>query len=392
MQRRPLENYSDVPMREIQFGKQITPPDDMEVLPEDSKYFMYFVTEVPDILGSERYFPSAITTIFKQSVNQPVLRHSILAVSSWMVDNQQGNTPPYTLNHLRKILPGVQKAIIESNITEAHILSVSFLAWLSLMTGDLCTTHHRLKGLFLMFLQARHLTVSGEPRNNPDPIMMFLYRLSIKIDNTLAYRNFPQAYPPITNHDRYHLQWLPHFIQDQKDIDDCLASFKLDDFTNRVCHLHHQARRLPIRNGSIESEIQDRAKSIALEHAAWSSLPNVKSHTLVEEIFPVFAGPQDVEAHQFLHYPAYRIIDSNFAQMMLIHASLGIHLSIVITNKLGPYPHNRYEFAVQVCRLYAALGTLPSIQKTGQSRIINALWLAGLVFANNCYPAGMSIL
>lgn len=66
-----------------------------------------------------------------------------------------------------------------------------------------------------------------------------------------------------------------------------------------------------------------------------------------------------------------------------------IHLSIVMTGKLGPYPRTKYEFAVQVRRIYAALGARSSIQKTGQSRILNALRLAGLVLGNDCYPAGM---
>jgi hypothetical protein len=77
-----------------------------------------------------------------------------------------------------------------------------------------------------------------------------------------------------------------------------------------------------------------------------------------------------------------------FAQMGLLHASLGIHLSIAKTGTLGPYPHSRYENAVQVCRIYAAMGAKPSIGKTGQSRLINALWLAGLVLGNPFYPAG----
>ena len=392
LQQRPIVNSTSAPMKDIQFSKRIPPPDDMEVLPIDSRYLTYFVTEIPGILGSDRFFPSAITTIFKQSVNQPTLRHSILAVSSWMTDNRQGRPPLYTLRHLQVILPGIQKAIIDLNITSAHILSVSFLSWLSLMTGDLYTTHRHLKGLFLMFLNTRHLSLQGEPYDNPDPIMMFLYRLSIKIDNTLAYRNFPQAYPPMTNHERYHRQWLPNFISKKEDIENCLAAFQIDDFTNRVCHLHHQARQLRKQNDSHESEIQDRAKSIATDHTAWLSLPIVQTHIPNEEgMFPIINATRIREKHQFLHYPEYPISDAVFAQMLLIHASLGIHLSIVMTGKLGPYPPTRYEFAVQVCRIYAALGARSSVRKTGQSRIINALWLAGLVFGNDCYPAGMSL-
>ena len=108
-----------------------------------------------------------------------------------------------------------------------------------------------------------------------------------------------------------------------------------------------------------------------------------------EGTFPIINATPTRENHRFLHYPVYPISDAVFAQMLLIHASLGIHLSIVMTGKLGPFPRTRCEFAIQVCRIYAALGTHSSVQKTGQSRIINALWLAGLVFGNDCYPAGM---
>src|SRR5271170_6750513 len=147
LQKRPIQNYTGAPMKEIQFGKPVPPPDDMEILPIDSRYLTYFVTEIPVILGADRFFPTAITTILKQSVNQPILRHSILALSSWMADNQQGRPPVYTLRLLQRILPGIQKAIHDLSITTTHILSVSFLSWLSLMTGDLYTAHRHLKGM-----------------------------------------------------------------------------------------------------------------------------------------------------------------------------------------------------------------------------------------------------
>src|SRR5271170_7679883 len=392
LQSKPFINHTNAPMKEITFGKPIPPPDDLEIMPDDSKYLTYFVTEVPDLLGSDRFFPSAITTIFKQSINQPVLRHSILAVSSWMTDNRQGRLPLYTLRHLERILPGIQKAIMDLNINTGHIVSVSFLSWLSLMTGDLNTTHRHLKGLFLMHLETRHLNIVGEPYDNPNPLIMFLYRMSIKIDNTLAYRNYPLAYPVMNNHDRSHRQWLAYYLSKEVDVEHCLATFRLDDFTNQICHLHLQARELRKQNESNESQIHDRAKTIAVEHAAWLNLALVRPHIpAVDEEFSFTNQSPTPDDAQFLHYPPYEIKDPMVGQMLMIHASLGIHLSIVVTGKLGPYPRIRYESAVQVCRIYAALGSSrPTIEKTGQSRMINALWLAGLVLGRDYYPAGMS--
>ena len=395
LQSNPIINYTNAPLKEITFGKPMPPPDDLEITPDDSKYLTYFVTEVPDILGSDRFFPSAINSIFKQSVNEPVLRHSILAVSSWMTDNRQGRLPLYTIRHLERILPGIQKAIHELNITTAHILSVSFLSWLALMTGDLCTTHRHLKGLFLMYLETRHLNILGEAYHNPDPLIMFLYRMSIKIDNTLAYRNYPLAYPVMTNQELSHRQWLAHYLSQETAIEQCLATFRLDDFTNQICHLHLHARQLRDQKESNESQIHDRAKTIAFELNAWLNLSVVRPHipaVSVETGLPVVSHHESSmrEDVQFLHFPPYRIKDAMFGQMMMIHASLGIHLSIIVTGKLGSYPRTRYEYAVEVCRIYAALrsSSQSTIEKTGQSRMINSLWLAGLVLGRDTYPAG----
>jgi hypothetical protein len=392
----PVNNYTSVPLPEIQFPRAMPPPDDMQVQAVDSRYLNFFLTEMPQILGSDRFFPTAISTIFQQSMNEPVLRHSILATASWMTDNHQARPPLYTLQHLQSCLPGIQKAIVDLKITPAHVFAVSFLSWLALMTGDLHATHRHLKGLFLMFLNMRHLSILGEPYENTDPNMMFLYRMSIKIDNTLSYRNFPLAYPPLTTHEKHHQQWLRHFICSQVDIDYCIASFQLDDFTNQICHLHHAVRELrrksealPTIDGAVqEVEIQAGAKHLFHQHRAWLSLPQIQSRIPVDKGFPVVGA--EGEESRFLHYPEYEITDPSLAQMLLIHASLGIHLSIVMTGKLGAYPRSRHDDAIQICRIYAALGVHPTIQKTGQSRLINSLWLAGLVLGNDCYPAGSS--
>jgi hypothetical protein len=389
-QRQTIKNYTEAPLRDIQFATPVPPADDNDVLPIDSKYFTYFVSQVPEILDCSHYFPNVISTVFTKSVEQPVLRHSILAMSSWMADNRQGQLPLYTLRHLERILPTIQKAIVDLDINDSHILSVSFLSWLSLMMGDLHTTHRHLKGLFLMFLQTRQLNLQGQPMSNPDPTMMFFYRMSIKIDNTLAYRNFSQAYPPLQTNETLHRQWLQHYISNQNDVEACLAAFKLDDLTNQICHVHHQVRQLRKQNrANVDSEIQSRAELLAREHTDWLQNPIVRPHIPTDEGYPTLLNQSSNEnSIRFLHYPAYRISNANFSQMILIHSSLAIHLSILITGKLGPYPHARYENAVQVCRVYASLGTLRNIMKSGQSTIINALWLAGLVLGNDCYPAG----
>jgi len=298
-------------------------------------------------------------------------------------------TPVYTHQHIQRILPGIQKAINDVKITSEHIHSVSILSWLALMSGDLCTAHRHQKGLFLMFLETRQISFDGTPTNNPDPMLMFLYRMALKVDNTLAYRNFPQAFPPITDHDCFHRQWLPHFITKQEDLESCLAAFKLDDFTNQICHLHRKARQLGYQSQiDLDPTLEPIATKLLTELEAWHSLPMIQPH--VPLIIPQNPFvPSSKTENQFLQYPPYSVKDPLFAQMMLIHASLLIHLSIVITGTLGPYPQLRHDFAVQICRIYAALvAEQGALKKTGQSRLINALWLAGLVFGSSDHSEG----
>jgi len=369
LQRRELADYSQEPIKQIQFLKDVPPPDDLEILPTDSKYFTYFVSEVPKVLGTVRFFPSAIASIFKQSINQPVLRHSILAVSSWIADNTSGRSTVNTHQYLGRVLPRIQAAIYESTITTADIISVSFLAWLAFMSDDLHLTQRHLKGLFLMFLETGHVNLNGDPKDNPDPLLMFLYRLSIKLDNNLAYRNFPLAFPPIGDHHAIHQQWLPHFISSKEEIEDCLASFKLDDFANQISHLHRRPKAEIVRRGSV----------IATELADWLTLPAAVRHR------PWTAFDRDSASQKlFLNHPPYPVEDGLWAADLLIHASLGIHLSIEMTGELGPRPLSRCEAAIQVCRIHGAIGTNTSVVgKTGNSRTLHALWLAGLVFNPN---------
>jgi len=374
LQRREITDYSQEPIRQIQFLMDLAPPDDLEVLPIDSKYFTYFISEVPKVLRADRFFRTAATSIFNQSINEPVLRHSILAVSSWIVDDVSGRSTVYPHQHLQRVLPRIRTAIYQSTITRADIISVSFLAWLAFMSDDFHLTQRHLKGLFLMFLEHGHLDLNGDPKDNPDPLLMCLYRLAIKLDNNLAYMNFPLAFPPLGDHTALHRQWLPHFIGNQEDMEDCLASFKLDDFTNQIAHLHRRPEPEIVRRGSV----------IATELAEWLTLPAVVRHESTASL-----DPSSDSQNLFLNHPPYPVDDRQWAEDLLIHAALQIHLSIEMTGELGPCPLGRCEAAVQVCRIHGAIGTkICDVGTTGHGKTLSSLFLAGLVFDPQSYATG----
>jgi hypothetical protein len=394
LQNEPIKNYTAIPLKEIKFNKAIVAPALPDIQPMDSKYLIYFLTEVPELLGCERFFRSAIPTILEQSLNQPILRHTILALSSWFVDNRLGWTPLSSLQHHSCALPGIQNAITELKITSEHITSVTLLSWLSLISGDMQAAHRHLMGLFLMFTAVGHLTPEGIPGENPDPMFMFLYRIAIKIDNTLAYRNFSLVFPLITDHVHIHRQWLSHFVSNPKELEICLSAFKLDDLTNQLCHLHSEVREMQqTRNPAIfGSRIQESYSKMKTNLKAWRSSPTLQEYTPVLDVPAVQVSPQiplESQIMQILHRSYYQVDDLVVAEMLMIYASLLIQLSISMEEKLGPFPESRIEAAIETCVIYASIGeAIETVKKTGESTMINALWLAGLVFEKKLFPTG----
>lgn len=221
--------------------------------------------------------------------------------------------------------------------------------------------------------------------------------MAFKIDNTLAYRNFPQVFPPPTDHDCYHRQWLSHFIPNQEGFDACLTSFKLDDFTNRITHLCREADQLPGQSGmtTIENGTTAAASKLVIELEAWRSLPMLQKHIPIvdEELFSSWDNvPSDTQVIQRIEQSSCQVgNDTLFPKLLIIHASLLIHLSIVIHEKLGPVPGSRVDAAVEICQIFASMSedALSPLKQAGESRLLNALWLAGLVLDKHRYPLGI---
>lgn len=112
---------------------------------------------------------------------------------------------------------------------------------------------------------------------------MFLYILSIKIDDTLAYRSFIQDYSPMTNHEPYHRQWVPHFNLKYNDIKNCQAVIPNRRLYKPSLSSPSSSKRTsqpkpfpwPLKSMS--------AKGIAINYTAWLSLPVVQAQILNDQ-------------------------------------------------------------------------------------------------------------
>ena len=389
LQSRPLRNEFFNPRDEFSITKALPPPDDMDTQVSDSNYLSFFLAEVPQFMGCICCLPQMVN-IFMQSVNQPILRHSILALSSAIQQTQGTLASLYIHRNIQKVIPHIQQAITDVKINNAHMVSVTFLGWLALTTGDLLTAHRHIRGLLSMLKVTHHISAAAKPtRNDPHPLAMFLFCMAVKADNYLGSRNQPYAIPPIQFNENYHRQWLKTTTTSEMHLQYCLATIQLDTLANNIGHLQRQARELRASGiPAAEAEIRRRITPMKMEHRAWVSRPYIEHHIKNNDVSKredFWTTPASLTFRNcFLSYPEYIIFDPLVAYMHLNHTALAIHMYLVESDNVNPHDNACYEPAVLICRIFTALNAALG-GKAG--KILNGclppLWFAGLVFADS---------
>lgn len=391
LQRRPLQNESFNPSDEIVIGRPLPPPDDMDVQVSDSDQLSFFLREVPKFMGCICCLPQ-IVNIFMQSINQPIIRHSILALSSVIQQSHGSPANLYIRRNVQQVIPQIQTAIRQVKINHSHMVSVTFLAWLALTSCDFATAHRHIRGIVSMLKVTNHILATAYPsRKEPNPLAMFLFCMAVKADNYLACRNQPLAIPPIQYNEEYHRQWLVHTTTNEMHLQYSLATIQLDCLANNIAHLHQKARKMRALSycspseDRIEEELARLIGPLRSAHKLWHSRPYIQHHITANE-YPAdsLADPNTCcHPSRFLWYPAYIIFDPLVAYMHLNHTYLTIHMNLVLSGRIDPGDRETSRAAVLTCRIYAALNTAMG---GNAGRMLNgclgALWFAGMVFAH----------
>jgi hypothetical protein len=367
--------------------KPLPPPADMGVQMVDSNYISYFLNEVPRVLGCTCCTPQ-IVDIFMQSINQPILRHSILALSSALCIGSRSSSV-YTRNKIQRIIPQIKEAITSVTIGSSHIVAVTFLAWLALAKGDLHAAHRHVGGLFSMLQTTHHLSSTADPlRPEPNPLVMFLFRLAVKADNTLGSRNQPYVFPVLRDHETYHRRWLTVATSSEVHLQYCLATIKLDDLANHIGHIHMGVDKLKMSGVHSEERTIVQTERIRIEHKTWLYRAYIHRHIGGNDpvTWKEWTEEQPMPINTFLEHRPYSIFDPLVAHMHLLHASLGIHLSIVKSERFQEYDDECFDAAILIARIYTALNNA-RVSGNGGNDVLIALWLAGLVFADKARPS-----
>lgn len=385
IQKRPLRNKTFNPRDEVKISKALPPPDDMYVQASDSNDLSFFLREVPQFMGCICCLPKMVD-IFTESINQPILRHSIVALSSAIQQAQGGLTSLYINRNIQYIIPQIQQAISEVKINTSHMVSVTFLAWLALTTCDFRKAHRHIRGLLSMLKVTNHISASAQyTSHDPDPLAMFLFCMAVKADNYLATRNQPFAIPPIQYNEKYHRQWLKTIVTSEMHLQYCLATVQMDCLTNNIIHLQRQATQLRLSGfPEAEGEIRRRMAPMRLQHKSWHSRPYIQNHIRSNDLRqnPCPDSCGSPSPSRFLSYPEYIIFDPLVAYMHMNHTCLTIHMNFILSGHV--HDDESYDAAILICRIFTALDSAlgGNAGKTLHG-CLTALWLAGMVFADN---------
>ena len=108
----------------------------------------------------------------------------------------------------------------------------------------------------------------------------------------------------------------------------------------------------------------------------------------MEQLHRQQAAPQIPPSKTFLNYPAYRFKNPLYACLLLTHYAMTISLSLIVNPRVGPRTPDRVEAALEICKIYAALG---GNHPVGSLTCLASVWWAGLTFDSRKYPHGNSI-
>ena len=368
------------------FRKGIPSPDSVDVQPEDAKYISFYLKEGPGYFGSP-CFVGEMLDIFTFSFSQPVLRHSILALSSMVQPLRseiEDQARTYALRNLRHVIPEIQTAITKVKITTAHLISVTFLIYYSIATHELRKAHTHVRGLFAMLKKSNLVSNDGTPiQSPPDPVLAFVYLLGIKADNILADRNQPYAFPLLRFDENFFRKWLTNTHRSEYDLQICLASIHLAFLCNNVGHLRNDTVQPRVQGGKeIESIIAERTEIIRKKHQSWLLRPYIQRHIQATTNAPY--NPSSNPTQRFLKYPPYQIFDPAVARMHFVHASLQIQLAIAQHGTIEGFNDQVFDAAVLICRIFAVVSTGPV--NLWLDLILTPLWLTGVVFGDKRRP------
>ena len=376
--------------------QQLRAPDAEMIQDFESPYVHFFLQRLPINMGFAQLFPSVFGSIFAHSMTNEGLRFMMLAVSSFLADNMAERPPLRSYRYLQMGIPRIQQALTDGQIDDALIYSVFLAAYLHLIGGELASTRRHLEGLRLLL--QRYSTAPGEFSADMPPELMFIYRMAIRMDHQWALGDQEAIFPLVTNKDGPRRHWIQRLVDYSQPemVEWAVAQFALDDLLTRAIAINRRAIQLRANPGSdqdlAETAIRRETAKLLEEHQTWNERECVKAASRQQEAEQRMMELNDdllqAEQDRFLHYPPLKFSDKLYGAILVQYYWVKIYITFITHPHPGPYPYERFESAVDVCRTYADVGWSHTC---GTCRVVIGLYLTGLTLGEPMYPTGKYI-
>lgn len=303
-----------------------------------------------------------------------------------------GRSRERSVANLRRAIPLIQDAVTLTALDDGHGFAVFLLSYLSVIRGDIKGIRLHVGGYHRILRHCNVIKEDGSPNMGQSAVSLMMWRMAVRTENMIGLiAGQEAAFPSITVPDSFHNAWLQEFNNPlrQDCIDWAIAQFALDDLSNRTIHLAVRAvecqraiargEQKPIDELNIELDTAFLSRDLE-QWICRTVLREAESRELdyreTSSAHPYF---------RFLDYPPLIFSDEAYAVMLVQYFTVRIQLSLVVNPQIGPYPDERRMFAIELCRVYAAIGGL---KRPGLSGLLIGLFYAGLTLTDKTHPLG----
>jgi hypothetical protein len=337
--------------------------------------------------------PNATDALYTLSLENEGLRHALLATATVIRDALKGpeQSDQYLLER-NKSLHYLQMDISQENITDALAFAVLLHISMDVLSGRMKWSQRHLRGLFLVFQRLKQQ--ANAQGRDLSPIVRLLQRMIVRTDLAMSSlyadeNQFESLAPEEEVADR---RWLTQLSGPSKgilprNIEWILASFEVDNLMHRAYAFGRHSAELratfppdPLAAQKIENDYQSLMQGLEL----WKQRSIVVEQEDIERYARIVTPVPSDPALRFLHHEPLYLQDRYYAKLLNQWRTIMIWVSLIIhpVPGPGPYSHNRYAHAVDICRTHAALGREAFVGPSWQ-----CLYFAGLAFGGSkLYP------
>jgi len=335
----------------------------------DIPYLHFFVMNMGNMLTYAEWFPKVVTEIFSRIPESPVLRHSVLAVTSLHVDNALHRPLVRGLTHKQHAIAALQTALSTAEITEDVAISIFLIFWLDIFDGKVIPQSH-LRGFYLVLEKLQESWTKGDA-TKLSPLLFIIKRIMIRFDCVVAtVHGAVPIFPLCDETEIFRFKpSLTSLAPDLNTLDWAIVCFALDDLFHLANHVIRgaiTARTTPeyVSDGvfrhSTELLLAQNLVNLRQHHAKWLELPTCKvalERELLAQSNPVFAT---LPPKQFLDYPPLQIHDRTFNILLMEWHAMALFISIAPpeSERLKP-PQQDLQHAVEIVRIHVGLNLHP---------------------------------